>query len=309
MSGASRIRRGDQGRRRVNPVRRATPRSPARRNAAQQALDKLPVPIEGVKRFGRYCAAGIVVAAVIGGLCALKLPQMAGIELGEAIGHAGFTVKRVDVRGIKNMDRLPVYSVALDQESTAMPLVDLEAIRAKLMQFGWVADARVSRRLPDTLVVDIVERAPVAVWQHQQKLALVDAQGVVLSAVKLEAMPEKLPLVIGPGANGHVGELAALMEAAPGLKPTFAGATWIGDRRWDIRFQSGETLALPEGAAAAKAAIVKFQRMDATARLLGQGFLRFDMRVPDKFVVRVPREPGEGIRPKTLAKPVDPGTT
>jgi cell division protein FtsQ len=29
-----------------------------------------------------------------------------------------------------------------------------------------VQDARVSRRLPDTLVVDIVERTPSAVWQH-----------------------------------------------------------------------------------------------------------------------------------------------
>ena len=49
-----------------------------------------------------------------------------------------------------------------------MPLVDVEAIRARLLQFGWVKDARVSRRLPDTLVIDIVERQPAAIWQDKQ---------------------------------------------------------------------------------------------------------------------------------------------
>jgi D-alanine-D-alanine ligase len=71
---------------------------------------------------------------------------------GEAIGRAGFTVKRVDVVGIRNMDSAPVYQIALDQKSMAMPLVDVEGIRERLLRYGWVKDARVSRRLPDTLV-------------------------------------------------------------------------------------------------------------------------------------------------------------
>ena len=48
------------------------------------------------------------------------------------------------------------------------PLVDVAAIRERLLQFGWVKDARVSRRLPDTLVIDIVERTPAALWQNQR---------------------------------------------------------------------------------------------------------------------------------------------
>ena len=43
--------------------------------------------------------------------------------------------------------------------------------------FGWVKDARVSRRLPDTLVIDIVERKPAALWQNEGRLALIDCRG------------------------------------------------------------------------------------------------------------------------------------
>src|SRR3546814_1735223 len=114
------------------------------------------------------------------------------------------------------------------------------------MQLGWVEDARVSRRLPDTLIIDIVERKPAAVWQNKGKLALIDVNGKVLQPVNVSAMPD-LPLVVGPNANQQTAELNALMEAAPALKPMLAGATWVGNRRWDLRFQTGETLSLPEG--------------------------------------------------------------
>ena len=31
------------------------------------------------------------------------------------------------------------------------------------------------------------------------------------------------------------------MAAVPTLKPQLASATWVGGRRWDLNFQSGET--------------------------------------------------------------------
>ncbi len=71
----------------------------------------------------------------------------------------------------------------------------------------------------------------------------------------------------------------------------------VGGRRWDVHFQSGETLALPEGEGEAQAALAKFARMDQTASLLGRGFLRFDMRVPGKIYARTSAEPGKVAAP------------
>jgi len=300
MTATATIRRGAAPKRKRPPAKARAARRPS---ATSRALAVIPVPADTLRRAGSYLLLGLVAIALIAGLVAIKLPQMVGVELGEAIGRMGFTVKRVEITGIDKMDRLPVYSVALDQKSMAMPLVDLAEIRGRLLQFGWVQDARVSRRLPDTLVVDIVERKPAAIWQHNRKLALVDAEGHVLAPVDPTQMPD-LPLLIGPAANLQSGALADLVAAAPQIKPMLTGATWVGGRRWDLRFQSGETLALPEGQDAAKAALVKFARMDATARLLGQGFVRFDMRLPDRFVVRVSKEPGKELAPDTVAKTV-----
>ena len=176
----------------------------------------------------------------------------------------------------------------------AQPLVDVARIRDRLLQFGWVKDARVSRRLPDTLVIDIVERRPAALWQDKQRLALIDAEGVVLDRVPVDQMPD-LPLLIGPGANGQARLLNRLMTEVPTLKPQLASATWIGRRRWDLAFQTGETVALPEGEDASRKALVRFAKVDRSAGLLGRGLVRFDLRIPGKMIVRLPRAPGEAI--------------
>jgi cell division protein FtsQ len=262
-----------------------------RKPAAKRSglLARLPVSPATIQKTVTWSLLGLGAAVALLVLQAFGVFALAGNEVARAVGQAGFEVKRVDLRGIRNMDRLTVYAIAFDQHSMAMPLVDLETVRARLLRYGWVRDARVSRRLPDTLVVDIVERTPAAVWQYQGRLRLIDASGVVLEDVSGEATRD-LPLLIGPNANRHAGALASLVAKAPSLKPVIAGASWIGERRWDLRFQSGETLALPEGQGEAERALMQFARMDTAQRLLGRGFLRFDMRDPTRFVARVDRQ-------------------
>ena len=289
---SAKIARGAQAR--PKPKAKRAGGKGSSRKTQPRLLDAIPFPAETIRRVSAWIFGGMLLALAFAIALAMQLPQTIGTAVGEAVGEAGFAVKRVEIKGLNRMQRLPVYAVALDQNSMAMPLVDLEGTRERLLRFGWVEDARVYRRLPDTLVVDIVERRPAAIWQHNQKLSLIDRQGIVLEPVKLDAMPD-LPLVIGPAANRHASELNTLLAGAPELKPMMSGATWVGGRRWDVRFQSGEVLALPEGQEAAQKALVKFARMDRMTQLLGRGLVRFDMRIPGKFIVRVSSEPGSEV--------------
>ncbi len=305
----AKIRRGRLARSRTGTRGRG-----AARRGGRSRLDGLPIAGEMVRKLSLWILFGMLVAVGLAVAVAMRVPQLIATAAGEAVGEAGFAVRRVEIKGLNRMERLPVYAVALDQKSMAMPLVELEETRARLLRFGWVQEARVSRRWPDTLVVDVVERQPAAIWQHNQQLTLIDRHGTLLEPVKLEAMPD-LPLIVGPAANRHAGQLARLLEVVPELKPMLAGASWIGGRRWDLRFQSGEVLALPEGEERAGKALVHFARMDRMTQLLGRGLVRFDMRVPGKFIVRVSRQPGGSVPelappspPAPAADPIDPAT-
>ena len=275
------------------PPRRPS-RAPKRRRSVKQSrlnmvINALPISPAQIQRVANWTigiglAGVLVLGAEVTGVTA-KIHE----EWAQAVGRAGFQVKKVEVVGADRIDRLKVYDIALAQKDRSMAAVELDDVRRDLMQYGWIKDARVSRRLPDTLVVDIVERTPAAIWQNDGRLSLIDDSGVVLEPVTVATMPD-LPLVIGPNANRRAQDLDALLAEASSLKELLAGATWVGNRRWDLRFRSGETLSLPEGDTEAKAALAKFAHMDGANRLLGRGILRFDMRDPSRFVLRMPHE-------------------
>ena len=289
----ARIARGAPARPRQKP--RGSSRSVNTRKSKSSSLGaSLGLPQGAARRLGGWSFAVIIGTLAVIAAVAFQLPQLAGTALAEAVGSAGFTMKRVEIKGAQRVSRLAIYNVAFDQPSMAMPLVDLDGTRSRLLQYGWIKEARVSRRLPDTLVIDVVERQPAAIWQHNQRLSLIDGEGVVLEPVRIDSMPD-LPLVIGGAANRHLGDLTRLLETAPRLRPQLAGATWVGDRRWDLRFQSGELLSLPEGDEPARRAIQRFQLMDQQSPLLGQGYARIDMRIPGRMIVRLTREPGRSV--------------
>jgi cell division protein FtsQ len=97
-----------------------------------------------------------------------------------------------------------------------------------------------------------------------------------------------LPLLIGPGANSEAVPLRRMMDSVPTLKPQLVSASWIGGRRWDLNFATGETVALPETYAAATRRIQAFAKSDRANGLLGRGMIRFDLRVPGRMAVRMP---------------------
>jgi cell division protein FtsQ len=269
-------------------------------------MPRIALPDGVARRLKNWTLGLIVTGAIVGGLVAMGVPQMTGMATAHGLGQMGFVVHNIQLTGLKQVDRDTVYRIVSEAHGQDMPLVDLAKLRAELLQLGWIEDARVSRRLPDTLAIDLVERVPSAVLQRNQQLFLIDDKGHVLSAVDPHTMPVSLPLVIGDGVEGHIGQLRDLIASQAPLKQLIEGATWVGQRRWDLRFQSGETLSLPEGDKAALDALALFARKDQEARLLGQGYVHIDMRDPTRMVVRTSRDPGSKIVDPTPPPVVDP---
>jgi cell division protein FtsQ len=186
-----------------------------------------------------------------------------------------------------------------------MPDVDIGKLRAELRALPWVKDARVSIQLPHTLAIDIVEREPHAVLEKPDRLMLIDAAGVELEPIAADKTKDMLRLA-GPGAGRQAPALEKLLAAAPALAPKVEAAEWVGNRRWNLTFTTGQLLALPEGEVEAATALVKFARLDGKNRLLGGKVIAFDMRTPPRLYLRLPDAVG---KPKVVAAPEEGETT
>lgn len=228
--------------------------------------------------FAAILAAAWVLASVTG--ATLVAEQNAA----RVAADAGFRVRHVKVTGTQRMNELSVYEKALAQKDQPMPLLDLDVLRAELLALPWVEDARVSRRLPDTLAIDIVERREHAVLAKPDHYVLIDATGHELEPIAAAKTKGKL-VISGPGAKRMVPDLDGLLDAAPALKPQVAAAEWVGNRRWNLTFKTGQLLALPEGERAA-AALVRFAKLDGANRLIGGRVAAIDMRIPGQAAFR-----------------------
>jgi len=283
--------------RKARGVRRATAaRGTAHKVRKAKAHTGLVAPtLMRVLPFTEQQLHGIFLAMILGAAVALAwfvaslagVPAMAGQQIALLASDAGFEVRRVNVRGVERMNELKVYERVLGAREQAMPLVDLGALRNDLLQLSWVKDARVSRQLPDSLVVDIVERQPYAVLEKPGRLVLIDVTGHELEPISPAGAKGKL-LVRGMGASQQIGTLDRLLEAAPALRPQVASAEWVGNRRWNIGFDTGQILALPQGDDASAKALIEFAKLDGVNRLLGGKVASFDMRAPERIYMRIP---------------------
>lgn len=297
-NGNSGVRRAAAAQSRAVTVRKA-------RGSASGVLDRmmglLPFTEEQWSRIwlAMIIGGGVGVAFVIASLAGL--PTLAHTQVALIAGDAGFTVQNVRVTGTSRMDEQQVYARALATRDQPMPDVDIAALRDDLRALPWVKDARVSIQLPHTLAIDIVERTPHAVLEKPDRLVLIDATGVELEPVAADKAKGMLRLA-GPGAGRQAKALETLLAAAPALAPKVEAAEWVGNRRWNLTFTTGQLLALPEGEVEGATALVKFARLDGKNRLLGGKVLAFDMRTPPRLYMRLPEAVGQ---PKVVAGPQD----
>ena len=301
-NGTTGVRRAAKAQSRASAARKA-------RGSATGVIDRvmgvLPFTEEQWSRIwlAMIIGTGVGVAFVIASLAGV--PALAQAQIAAIAADAGFEVRHVRVTGTSRMDEQQVYARALASRNLAMPDVDIAKLREELRALPWVADARVSIQLPHTLAIDIVEREPHAVLERPDRLMLIDANGVELEPVAADKAKGMLRLA-GPGAGKQARALETLLAAAPALAPKVEAAEWVGNRRWNLTFTTGQLLALPEGEVEAATALVKFARLDGKNRLLGGKVLAFDMRTPPRLYMRVPDAAGA---PKTVAMREDGETT
>jgi cell division septal protein FtsQ len=106
-------------------------------------------------------------------------------------------VGRIVVQGNVHLSTGEVLSLLEGLPGDSMLHTDLERWRQQLHRSPWVADATLSRVLPDAVEVTVVERQPLAVGRLEQQLVLVDADGVVIDDFGPRYAVFDLPIVDG----------------------------------------------------------------------------------------------------------------
>jgi cell division protein FtsQ len=185
----------------------------------------------------------------------------------------GFTIKKVHVIGASPPSQQDILRAANLQEGAPILDLDLGAVRAGVERVGWVKQVKIIRLLPDTMVISVVERPRMAVWQDQGVTKVLDSQGKVILEANAAAFAN-LPLIVGAGADTAAPSLVPLVISRPRLASRLEAMVRVDQRRFS-----------------------QLDRLDQTSRILELGLARLDLRDPSMLVVR----PRYGAATNTVA--------
>jgi cell division protein FtsQ len=202
--------------------------------------------------------------------------------------EAGFAVRDVYVAGRKETAQREILAALGVKIGDPILYFDAAAARERLIELGWVEDARIERRLPGRIVVTLKERTPIAIWQRNRKFVLVDRGGHVIGSEGLEHYPH-LKIIIGDDAPKHAADLLAMLEREPEMMRRVTHATWVSGRQWTIRIENAIDVRLP--AENPEAAWRKLAEMERDYGVLQRDITAVDLRVPEHTTVRKNRNP------------------
>ena len=240
-------------------------------------------------RLGISTVAAGVLIGIGGWALSSNTPARFATKAGEvsdwAMISAGLTVLDVKMSGRTWANQSDIVA-ALDlyADQTIFD-VDLKGARARLEAMGWIESAWVSRRLPSTLEVHIVERQPFALWQLRRRLVLIDREGETILREGLGRFTY-LPVVVGEDAPDHAAELIDTLSEQPELLERVDAATRVGSRRWNLRFANGVDVYLPEEGIAE--AWRRLGALQDEQGILDREVAVIDLRLTDRLVVRMP---------------------
>ena len=240
----------------------------------------------------RVLIGGVICSVIFGsagGWWLFHSGKLAGVvnntndKIWQQTAKFGFKVENVYLEGRKFT---PLYDVSKAMGvKTGAPIlaISLEDMRLRLQAIPRVKYAEVARVLPDQLHIQIVEREPAAIWQNENKLHLIDNDGVVMEYVD-PAQYKNLLLVVGEDAPNHVHDLFNIFALEPEMYKNVAAALRIGERRWNIRFKNGMELKLPEKDA--EVAWQAFSRIEKEQKIMERMVRSVDMRLPDRIFIK-----------------------
>lgn len=253
-----------------------------------------------LRRLGWRAAIPIVLGVVALGIARWGLPSAAQAvwrdaeaRLIDASAALGLKVADIRIDGRETIERRTILKALGVRPGDPIVAVDPARLKDRLEALPWVHAAMVERRLPDTLYIRIVERKPLALWQHSGKIELIDRSGAVIPVPRLDRFA-KLPMVVGPHAAAHAADLLATLASAPDLARRVSVAVRVGDRRWNLRIDNAVNVLLPaEGAGGAWAELA---RLDRRTGLLKRDLETVDLRLPDRLVLRLGPEALRGVQ-------------
>ena len=196
--------------------------------------------------------------------------------------EAGFAIGEISITGQTLTGEQSVFDALGIEPHTSTVSFDVEAARQRIAELPSVETVSVRKTYPGDIIVEITEKVPVARWRVDGITFVVDGAGEQIGEDR--GAYGELPLVVGDGANDDAMVMIRALDQYPGLNAGLMALSRIADRRWDMIYETGLRVQLPERGVAS--ALSHLQSYQEQYQLLDRDLTVIDLRVANLVAVR-----------------------
>ena len=162
--------------------------------------------------------------------------------------------------------------------------LDINNLQKIINKIDSVESSNVRINDSGVLLVEVIERKPVAVYREQDELSLIDIKGYKITNIFSRSDRKDLPLIVGTEGNYQVKEALEIYQLLSVNINEIRGLIRIGKRRWDIIFKNNKRIKLPEKNP--KRLLRKFLSSDKSYLISSNNFSIIDLRFTNKIILR-----------------------
>ena len=162
--------------------------------------------------------------------------------------NVNFNKFRIVINGAVKSDKRIISDIIDNKYKTqniSDSLIGLnELIKEIKSKQKWIDSIHIFRSLPNLINVNIVEYVPFAIWKDHNNYYVVDSNGQIIP-INSDADYDHLIVLSGNNAYSQVKSLFNIMAINPEISSRIYSATWVGNRRWDLRFDNSLLIKMP----------------------------------------------------------------
>lgn len=163
----------------------------------------------------------------------------------EFTSDIGFKLENVLIEGQYNTKAEDILATLNTDKGTPILSLDMEAIKNSLEHNPWIKNvAIIERRLPNTIYIRLIERVPIAIWQINGQVFLIDQEGYKITN-NIGSFSNLLH-VVGSDANIYTSKLIQDLAKHPELAKKIISSVRYGGRRWNLNLEQGIAVKMPD---------------------------------------------------------------
>lgn len=196
-----------------------------------------------------------------------------------------FTIKTVIINGSVNSDENQIRKSVIKYKANLIEPNSLK-IKDSVESNAWVKRASVKKIFPSTLLIEIIENDPFAIYLEEGKSYLIDIDGSIITQINLDNHQEKLLFVRGKSSSMFLETIIKdLSIGFPSLIKNLDELEFVEERRWNLKLKNNLLIKLPDENI--QKSLSNLKSLFENQKVMESNIIEIDMRIQGRASIKI----------------------